>query len=349
MPGMNDPGELSFAKDVVRARIVTPDGVETERPIEIRKHPLSGRHCRITFSRSAEKETGTGQLPPPPPHADQTEDCPFCVPQVEHQTPRFPKGFHAPGRLIHGRSILFPNLFPYAIYSAVSLFDDQHYVEIGSASLESYADCLSNCAAYLRHVHAFDPSAVYMGIAQNHLPSAGGSLLHPHLQVHADRVAPNHHRYLAQRASNYKKATGKGLLSEYLAHEQTDGRRLIGQTGEWVWLAAYAPEGFHEIWGILPGRTSLLTLTEQEWGDLARGVLNVQCYYRSICRNGYNLGLLAVEQADSCLELRVVLIVRSNFAAWVRNDHTSFETMLGDMATFHAPEETARMAKPFWR
>jgi hypothetical protein len=44
----------------------------------------------------------------------------------------------------------------------------------------------------------------------------------------------------------------------------------------------------------------------------------------------------------------VVLIVRSNYAAWVRNDHTGFELMLGDMATFTLPEDTAALARPFW-
>ena len=124
---------------------------------------------------------------------------------------------------------------------------------------------------------------------------------------------------------------------------------MIGHTGEWEWLAAFAPEGFYEIWGLLPGRTSLLELDHKAWKDLARGVLNTQRFYRSVCRNGYNLGLLSVEREDSALELRVVMMVRANYAAWVRNDHTSFETMLGDMATFHTPEETARMAKPFWQ
>ena len=42
------------------------------------------------------------------------------------------------------------------------------------------------------------------------------------------------------------------------------------------------------------------------------------------------------------------MIVRSNYAAWVRSDHTGFEVMLGDMATFTAPEETAERARPFW-
>jgi len=39
----------------------------------------------------------------------------------------------------------------------------------------------------------------------------------------------------------------------------------------------------------------------------------------------------------------------SNYAEWARNDHSGFEVMLGDMATFNAPEETAGMARPFWR
>ena len=42
------------------------------------------------------------------------------------------------------------------------------------------------------------------------------------------------------------------------------------------------------------------------------------------------------------------MLVRSNYAPWVRSDHTGFEVMLGDMATFNAPEETARLARTFW-
>ena len=42
------------------------------------------------------------------------------------------------------------------------------------------------------------------------------------------------------------------------------------------------------------------------------------------------------------------MMVRSNYAPWVRNDHTGFELMLGDMATFTLPEEIADKARPFW-
>ena len=42
------------------------------------------------------------------------------------------------------------------------------------------------------------------------------------------------------------------------------------------------------------------------------------------------------------------MMVRGNYGPWVRSDHTGYEVMLGDMATFQAPETTARQARPFW-
>jgi len=83
-------------------------------------------------------------------------------------------------------------------------------------------------------------------------------------------------------------------------------------------MAAFAPEGFFEIWGVLPRTTSLRQPGVSYWEVLVRGVVNVQCFYRSLNRNGYNLGLLSVEMPSSRLELRVVIMVRSNYAAWVR-------------------------------
>jgi hypothetical protein len=62
----------------------------------------------------------------------------------------------------------------------------------------------------------------------------------------------------------------------------------------------------------------------------------------------YNLGILSIEsETDSFLELRCVMLVRSNYAPWTRNDHS--EVMLGDMATFTSPEETAFKAREFWK
>jgi UDPglucose--hexose-1-phosphate uridylyltransferase len=342
----DDP--LSFEREILTAKFVDPSGEEVEKLIEVRVNPISGRTSRIALGRGAEREPGTDSLPAPPPNANDTLGCPFCRPQVMSRTPKISSEIFPGGRLCVNDSILFPNLFPYGSYSAVSLFDDSHFVEIGTASAFSYADSFINCRDYLRHILGHDSKALYMAITQNHLPSAGGSLIHPHLQVNADRIAPNQHRFLRKRAEEYFYQTGSHLFSDYLLHEKSEGSRYIGNTGSWEWMAAFAPEGFFEIWGILPGISSIHHITDSDWNHLAQGVINTQKFYRSLCRNGYNLGMVFVENGNSYLEVRVVILVRSNYAPWVRNDYTSFELMLGDMATFTLPEDTARNASKFW-
>jgi UDPglucose--hexose-1-phosphate uridylyltransferase len=339
---------LRFDRERFQAHIRLPDGTLAERPVEIRTHPITGRTCRITFSRGEEREPGAESLPAPPPFAGDTAACPFCRARLATHTPRLAPELLPAGRLVRGSSTLFPNLFPYGRYSAVSLFDDAHFVEIGTARLSSYTDSFLNCRDYLELVLDRDPAAVFMAITQNHLPSAGGSLLHPHLQIQADRRPANHQRFLRQRAADHRRQQGIRLFSAYLDHEIRAGERLIGATGAWQWMTAFAPEGFFEIWGILPGITRLDQVDDESWQDLALGVLHTQNFYRSLGRNGYNFGLLLLEDGSNDQELRAVLTVRGNYAPWVRSDFTGFEVMLGDMATFAAPEETARLARPFW-
>ncbi len=340
--------KLYFKKDSVFANFLLPSSKLTKKEVEIRINPITGRSSRIAFARIDEKETGTDLLPSPPPEALDTQHCPFCAPQVQNRTPQLVDHFDADGRLSYGESILFPNLFPYGSYSAVSLFDNQHFVEIGKASVKSYKNCFINCCHYLQKILKVDPKAHFMAITQNHLPSAGGSLLHPHLQINADKIASNHQRFLKERSNRYFEHHSTFLFSDYLEQEKNDGSRYISYTGKWEWMSAFAPEGFFEIWGVLPGIFSINQLSNQDWEDLSQGIINVQKFYRSLNRNGYNLGILLQEDGKSRLELRLVMLVRSNYGPWVRNDHTGFELILGDMATFSSPEETAIKARPFF-
>ncbi len=43
---------LKFERERFHARIVLPTGEMADRPIEIRTHPITGRTCRITYSRA---------------------------------------------------------------------------------------------------------------------------------------------------------------------------------------------------------------------------------------------------------------------------------------------------------
>ncbi len=337
-----------FEIQILRAQLILPSGELAEKEIQVRTHPITGKSCRITISRGEEREPGTETFPDPPPFAEDRSHCPFCSQNLEKLTPRFTQQVTKKGRFRLGKSIIIPNLFPYGTHSAVSIFDDRHFVEIGTADSESYCDGFRNAKAYLERILEIDPKSVFMAITQNHLPSAGGSLLHPHLQIQADPVASNYHRELYARAREYNQKTGRMLFSDYLYHEIKNQSRIIAVIGNWHWLAAFAPEGFFEIWGILPGVVSLRHSTDRDLEDLAKGIITIQRFYRSLNRNGYNLGLLIIEEPSSVLEWRVVMMVRSNYAPWVRSDHTGFECMLGDMATFTLPEDIAQKARPFF-
>ena len=57
---------LVFKSRRLTAHFIDPAGTPMERSIEVRTHPISGRSCRITYSRIHEKEAGAETLPPPP-------------------------------------------------------------------------------------------------------------------------------------------------------------------------------------------------------------------------------------------------------------------------------------------
>jgi len=339
---------LIFKKNIVEAEFKTPDGKLQRTSIEIRIDPITGRTSRIAFSRSREKEPGTKTLPKPPPDAFAESDCPFCPAHVLSQTPTLSSDIFDKKRLNRGESILFPNLFPYGAYSAVSLIGSRHFAEIGTASPEEYKDSLLNCIHYLKQINEFDPRVCNLAITQNHLPSAGGSLVHPHLQINAEVIPTNYQLFFRSKSAAFQRIANRSLFSEYIKAEKTNKIRYIGKTGRWEWCAAFAPEGFFEIWAILPNTFSIFTPQDLEWADLCQGIINVQKFYRSLNRNGYNLGLISFDSSESAMELRLKMVVRSNHAAWVRNDHTGFEVMLGDMVTFTPPEDTAKAARSFF-
>ncbi|WP_022667107.1 hypothetical protein [Desulfospira joergensenii] len=341
---------IEFKKAEIEAEFSDPSGKPVQRIIEVRTDPVTLKKSRITPHRSLEKERGTDRLYSPPESDLIEEKCPFCPGNRDSMVPRLKPEISRSGHLVYNRSVLFPNLFPYTEWSAVSLFDDTHHVEVGTAEPDSYGDCFINCSRYLERVIHTDPRAHYMSITQNHLPGAGGSLVHPHLQVHATRECSNLHGLIRNRAREYEAEYGNSIFSDLISAEKAAGERYIGATGSWEWIAAFAPSGFYEIWGISPDNGSLLIPQEKKvWQDLARGVIKVQQFYKSLNRNSYNLALISVEDATSFPSLRVSLTARSSYAPWVRSDFTGFEISSGEMATFTRPESVAEMARKFWQ
>lgn len=340
---------IEFKKIEFTANFTDAAGEPLKRVQQVRTDPVSLKQCRITPSRAQENERGTEKLYQPPDMDLDESACPFCPGNLELMTPCLMQQISDSKRLKNKKSILFPNLFPYTEWSAVSLFDDSHHVEIGTATSGSYRDSFVNCSDYLTRVKRADPEAIFMSVTQNHLPGAGGSLVHPHLQVHATKQISNNHGVLKRRAHEYEAQYNACILSDLLQAEKEVGERYIGSTGVWEWTAAFAPSGFYEIWGVAITESSLLIPGKEEvWQDLAEGVLNAQRFYKSLNRNAYNLNVLSIEDGQNVPCLKISLTARSSYAPWVRSDFSGFELASGEMATFTLPESIAAMARGFW-
>jgi galactose-1-phosphate uridylyltransferase len=187
-----------------------------------------------------------------------------------------------------------------------------------------------------------------MGLTQNYLPPSGGSLVHPHLQVQLDDMPTQYHSDMINGAKRYFEKTGSNFWENLIEEEDRRGKRWIGRTGDWAWYTPFAPGGFKEVAAALPGRKSFEECTDQELTDLARGMDNVQQYYRSAGCNSFNFALYSISGDESWWTLCFRMLMRSNWEQWYRSDRTHHEVMLGEAAAPEAPERIAELTRPFF-
>lgn len=208
----------------------------------------------------------------PPLHQDNDPECPFCREQIFTATSGFSDGTW----IESGESVTFPNLYPFADRHTVTVITEAHMVE--SFSARQLSDALIGSAKSLMD-HPGYPS-----IHWNFLPSAGASILHPHMQGMADtRPVSLCADYLLASAQ-----TASGDYWEYIRdHEAGGSRHLFGE--EIFWYANPVPIGECEIRGILPIRTleDIFTMTD----TLGRDIRRIIDLYRSFGLYAFNMGI----------------------------------------------------------
>jgi Galactose-1-phosphate uridylyltransferase len=224
--------------------------------IEYRKDPVTGLSCRINAERI---KRGIDQTPT---LRYAAEDCPFCPQQVETVTPTFPDG----RRIIHGESVTFPNLFPFAAWHTVSVITRAHMVDRFTPA--QIRDALEG------QMESLALREGYASINWNFLPSAGASLAHPHLQGLVDAHPPERVRLLQEGAGAYRRHTGRDYWDDRLKAERGSKRYLCGDTI--TWIAHAVPVGEREILGILP------VASLQEFSPLVADLPNT-CFCSSNC------------------------------------------------------------------
>jgi galactose-1-phosphate uridylyltransferase len=237
--------------------------------LQYREEHLTGIKCRISPDRLKRQINQTVYLPSKP------EGCPFCRDAVFSVTPVFPDG----RRIIRGESVTFPNLFPFGEGHVVTVITREHAVT--AFSRQQITDAL------LAQIDALRRAEGYASINWNFLPSAGASLVHPHMQGLSDSSPSSIVGCYLSVSEQFRRQQGRNYWDAVREEEKSSDRYLFGD--EILWSAHSVPVGEREVRGLLP----ISTIDEMEtYADLtARGILEIISLYRKLGTYAFNMSL----------------------------------------------------------
>jgi len=244
--------------------------VTSRGTLQYRTEHLTGLRCRISPDRLKRQIDRSFCLP------SNADDCPFCPDAVMTVTPTFPDG----NRIIHGESVTFPNLFPFGEGHIVTVMTRDHAVM--TFSRQQVVDAILSQIEGLRRTDG------YPSINWNFLPSAGASLVHPHMQGLSDSHPSRIAEIYINASEQYRKKQGRNYWDVLREQERSSDRYLFGD--EILWSAHAVPVGEREVWGILP--ISTLDEIENYVDLLARGILEILTLYRELGTYAFNMSII---------------------------------------------------------
>jgi UDPglucose--hexose-1-phosphate uridylyltransferase len=316
----------------------------TERPTEIRVDPLSGRSSRIIYFPVT--------LPAPPDQSQLAEVtkqfCPFCRPAVFERTPRFPEDIVPEGRLTRGTTVVFPNAFPYDAHSAVAVITEGHYVKMEDFDVSELEDGILAGREYLGRINARFPECAYLSINMNYMPTAGGSILHPHIQLVAGDIPTNYQREHVRFCTEYKKAHGSPYFTDLIEEERERRERFIFEDNGIAWLCSFAPMGITEFMAVFRDGAPITETNESVVADFARGLAVVLRYLASINFASFNLSLYSAPTDGRAFPTHARIVPRTLLPPVGASDVNYFEMLHHEVLTILRPEESARGALPFF-
>ena len=313
---------------------------------EVRYHPLTGESARIChFSLKAS---------PPVELAAMVETsaatCPFCPGQLAAITPRFPDELVPGGRLERGAAVVFPNLFPYDDVSGIAVLCGEHFHPMDAMPERLVVDGLTAARDFTRLVAPrFAGRDAYGIVTWNYMPPAGGTQVHPHMQVVVTTTPGNAVARLLVASDAYAARTGSVLAGS--PRSERGGPRWIGDAGRVAWLAPFAPIGvLGDAMAIFRGRSTIAELDDDDIATFAATLARVLAGFAARGLWSFNLSLLP-DRLDASGDrhwLTAHLVPR----LWLNprlhvGDASHFQFLLGERFAMLHPEEVAAGLRPF--
>lgn len=311
---------------------------EKKVPIEMRTDRFTERVSRILPLRM--------KLPEPSHPLALIEEakktCPFCPERLESSTPMFPEEIVQGGRLRHGASVVIPNAFPYSSFCGVTIFAPDHYIPLDEITDRVLSNAMSASLRWFDRLYEYDPAITYYSINWNYLPTAGGSLFHPHFQVVADPTPTNFHSRLIHAAAAYRTVRGTCYWQELVAFEEKQGQRDLFSVGDVVFLASFSPGGiFGEVLVLFQGKTALGDATDSDWQDFIDGLTRILRCFSRLNLDCLNMTLLLSRHGDADTWIQARIMPRVQIPPWGTSDVNYFEKGHEEKVVVFAPESLA--------
>ena len=342
---MSPPPTVPFRRDVRVARLHDPrrDFALSEVESEVRYDPLTGessRICHFSLPRVAPADIAAVV-------EERRAGCPFCPGRVDRVTPRFPEELVPGGRFRRGDAAVFPNLFPYDDLSAVVVPGAEHFVPAGDMPAGLVAGGVSAACDFLRFVLPRLGGDLYGIVTWNHLPPAGGTQIHPHLQVVATTDPGNALRRELAAEEDFFRAHGRPFAADLLPAEEGAGR-LAGASGPWRWYVPFAPTGvLGDCRAVLPGKSTVVELDDGEVAAFADGLRRALRAFASRGLWSFNLTFFpdrAAGRGRHWLSARLLPRLYLDAALHVP-DANYLNLLLGERFSMAWPEEVAELLR----
>lgn len=332
---------IRFERREKHARYLDPaaDFRETSIACEVRRDPLTGRSGRVAHVLGFHLQ--------PPDLAPLIElsraGCPFCPERIFEVTPRFPEDVVSAGRIVRGETVLVPNLTPYDEHSAVAVMSRQHYVPIPELTAKLIYDAHEACRAYFRDVQRL-PRTTFALAFWNYLPAAGGTQIHPHLQLFATDTPGNTLEEELEASARYARAEGRPYWADLLDTEEALGERFVARGRHTAWLTSFISRSLlADTLVLFPGQRTLTELPEAALDEFCTGL--VQALQQLGTQGVYSFNLAwypaAPDREDFWLHARLSPRVYMTPRIW-GTDTSALQHLYQEHFMVQTPETTAQ-------
>jgi len=329
--------------------------MEERENIELRQEPCTKRWVIISPKRSKRphdftKDEEKLELPP------WDESCPFC-PGNEGETP--PEVFSIQGEKGWLARVV-PNKFP-ALSAEITHIEVKgvdpfvslpgagrhevviespvHNQTLGNMEVEQIENLV---ACWLQRYRSLrqDKRLKYICIFRNHGERAGTSLIHPHSQIIATPIVPEHVREEIEEARRYYDDRLRCAYCDVAEKEREADERMVLESDHYLAFTPFASRMPFEVW-IVPKKhkPSFDAIDEKEEKDLALVINDLfGALYRGLNDPHYNVLLHSTPLTDSCEDYyhwHLEVLPRITIQA-------GFELGTGIFINTTSPEEAAR-------